>query len=167
MGDVSVLSFPEKSGTKSPTPEGWKGPVTEEITFRCCCVALLSGCVSPTMTVFVGPLPFACSHLHHIGDDRRRGFSTGQAVARRVFQLVYTYIFGAYATYLFISTGHALAPIVTHAVCNCLGLPLFNEICTFSKRWQRLLLWTTYGLGMCGFAALVAPLTRKELYQKW
>ncbi|KAK5972811.1 CAAX prenyl protease 2, partial [Trichostrongylus colubriformis] len=104
------------------------GPVTEEITFRCCCVSLLKNCVSPTVAIFVSPLPFACSHLHHIGDDRRRGFTQSQAIAKRVFQLAYTYLFGVYATYLFLNSGHAFAPIVTHAVCNCLGLPLFNEI---------------------------------------
>uniref|UniRef100_A0A7I4YYH5 CAAX prenyl protease 2 n=1 Tax=Haemonchus contortus TaxID=6289 RepID=A0A7I4YYH5_HAECO len=143
------------------------GPVTEEITFRCCCVALLKDCVSPTMAIVAGPLPFACSHLHHIGDDRRRGYTWSQAVARRVFQLAYTYLFGAYATYLFLNSGHALAPIVTHAVCNCMGLPLFNEIGSFSKRWQRVLLWTAYASGMCGFVMLLGPLTRPELYQKW
>ncbi|KAK6011605.1 CAAX amino terminal protease family protein, partial [Ostertagia ostertagi] len=144
-----------------------QGPVTEEITFRCCCVSLLKGCVSPSMAIIVGPLPFACSHLHHIGDDRRRGFTPSQAIARRGFQLVYTYLFGAYATYLFLKSGHAFAPIVTHAVCNCLGLPLFNEIGTFSKRWQRVLLWTAYASGMCGFIFLLGPLTRPELYQNW
>ncbi|VDO35380.1 unnamed protein product [Haemonchus placei] len=143
------------------------GPVTEEITFRCCCVALLKDCVSPTVAIVAGPLPFACSHLHHIGDDRRRGYTWSQAVARRVFQLAYTYVFGAYATYLFLNSGHALAPIVTHAVCNCMGLPLFNEIGSFSKRWQRVLLWTAYASGMCGFVMLLGPLTRPELYQKW
>ncbi|CAJ0588956.1 unnamed protein product [Cylicocyclus nassatus] len=142
-------------------------PVTEEIAFRCCCVSLLSGCLSPLMTLIVCPLPFALSHFHHIGDDRRRGFSLSQAIARRAFQFTYTYAFGAYAAYLFVSTGHALAPIVTHAMCNSLGLPMFTEIDAFSKRWHRVLLWSSYAAGMVGFTLLVGPLTRSELYRRW
>ncbi|VDL81027.1 unnamed protein product [Nippostrongylus brasiliensis] len=132
------------------------GPVTEEITFRCCCVALLSNCLSPTMTIVVAPLPFACSHLHHIGDDRRR-----------VFQMAYTYVFGTYVTYLFQSTKQALAPVITHAICNCLGLPLFGEIDTFPSQFHRVLLWTAYASGMYCFVMLLGPLTQPELYQNW
>ncbi|EYB92378.1 hypothetical protein Y032_0195g1510 [Ancylostoma ceylanicum] len=142
-------------------------PITEEIAFRCCCASLLSGCLSPLMTIIVCPLPFASSHFHHIGDDRRRGFSLSQAIARRTFQFAYTYAFGAYATYLFLTTGHALAPIVTHAMCNSLGLPMFTEIGAFAHKYQRVLLWTAYIAGMCGFTLLVGPLTRSELYQGW
>ncbi|RCN27520.1 CAAX amino terminal protease family protein [Ancylostoma caninum] len=134
-------------------------PITEEVAFRCCCASLLSGCLSPLMTVIVCPLPFASSHFHHIGDDRRRGFSLSQAIARRTFQFAYTYAFGAYATYLFLTTGHALAPIVTHAMCNSLGLPMFTEIgksirtqisarfvvdCIYSRNvWIYAVGWTT------------------------
>ncbi|KAK6759104.1 hypothetical protein RB195_016366 [Necator americanus] len=142
-------------------------PVTEEIAFRCCCASLLSGCLSPLMTIIVCPLPFASSHFHHVGDDRRRGFSLSEATARRAFQFAYTYAFGAYATYLFLSTGHALAPIVTHAMCNSLGLPMFTEIATFTHRWQRGLLWAAYAAGTCGFIVLLGPLTKAELYQRW
>lgn len=142
-------------------------PVTEEVAFRCCCTPLLSDCLSPAMTIIVSPLFFALSHFHHVIDDKRQGFSLSFSILIRGFQFVYTYIFGAYATYLFLSTGHALAPIVTHAMCNSLGLPRFGEIGTFPNIWQRVLLWTLYAVGMCGFMILLNPLTRSELYQFW
>ncbi|KAJ1360888.1 hypothetical protein KIN20_019988 [Parelaphostrongylus tenuis] len=142
-------------------------PLTEEIAFRCCCASLLSDCLAPTMTIIVSPLFFALSHFHHVVDDTRQGVTLSLSIIMRAFQFTYTYLFGAYATYLFLSTGHALAPIVTHSMCNSLGLPLFKEIGTFPNRWQRVLLWALYASGMCGFMALLNPLTRSELYQHW
>ncbi|KIH52173.1 CAAX amino terminal protease family protein [Ancylostoma duodenale] len=112
-----------------------QAPITEEIAFRCCCASLLSGCLSPLMTVIVCPLPFASSHFHHIGDDRRRGFSLSQAIARR-------------------------NEISTMLLKNF-------HLGAFAHRYQRVLLWTAYTAGMCGFMLLVGPLTRSELYQGW
>ncbi|VDM62308.1 unnamed protein product [Angiostrongylus costaricensis] len=105
-----------------------QAPLTEEIAFRCCCASLLSDCLSPALTIIVSPLFFALSHFHHVVDDTRQGVTLSLSIFTRAFQFTYTYLFGAFATYLFLSTGHALAPIVTHAMCNSLGLPLFKEI---------------------------------------
>ncbi|KJH53730.1 CAAX amino terminal protease family protein [Dictyocaulus viviparus] len=143
------------------------GPVTEEIAFRCCSAALFSNCFSPATTIIVSPLLFALSHFHHVIDDRRQGYVLSQSIIKRAFQFAYTYIFGAFATYLFLSTRHAMAPIVSHVLCNSMGLPLFNEIANFSDRWQRVLLWIMYGLGMCGFVVLFDPMTKSELYSNW
>uniref|UniRef100_A0A1I7X2B7 CAAX prenyl protease 2 n=1 Tax=Heterorhabditis bacteriophora TaxID=37862 RepID=A0A1I7X2B7_HETBA len=129
-------------------------PITEEITFRCCSASLMIQCLSRSHTILICPLLFAASHFHHVGDDMRKGFSFSQAINRRAFQFLYTYVFGAYATYLFISTGHALAPIITHSLCNSLGLPLIMEIYGYPKRSQRNALWSAYFLGIAGFITL-------------
>ncbi|VDN17466.1 unnamed protein product [Gongylonema pulchrum] len=58
-------------------------PITEELAFRACASALVLQCLSSTATVFVAPLPFALSHLHHIFDDMRRGYTQCEAISRR------------------------------------------------------------------------------------
>ncbi|CAD6196131.1 unnamed protein product [Caenorhabditis auriculariae] len=125
------------------------GPVTEEIAFRCCSVVLMSQCASSLATVFLSPVPFALSHFHHVFDDQRRGFTPQQAFLKRTFQFAYTYIFGVFASYLLLSTRHALVPIVAHSICNSLGLPLLHEIGFYPKLSQRATLWISY---IAGFA---------------
>ncbi|KAK6139920.1 hypothetical protein DH2020_026296 [Rehmannia glutinosa] len=44
-------------------------------------------------------------------------------------QLGYTVIFGAYASFLFVRSGHLTAPLVAHIFCNFMGLPVI-----FSRR---------------------------------
>ncbi|CAJ0957125.1 unnamed protein product, partial [Mesorhabditis belari] len=134
-------------------------PVTEEIAFRGCAAALMSTCLSPVQTIFIAPLSFSLSHLHHIGDDLRKGAPLKVALMKRIFQSGYTYIFGAYATFLFLRTGHLVAPIITHSLCNNLGLPLLQEIGNYKHRYQRVSLWIAYVFGFVGFAVLVDKCT--------
>ncbi|CAJ0581853.1 unnamed protein product, partial [Mesorhabditis spiculigera] len=103
-------------------------PVTEEIAFRGCAAALMATCLSPAQTIFIAPLSFALSHMHHIDDDTKKGATLRDAVVGRAFQGAYTYIFGAYATFLFLRTGNIIAPMVTHSMCNGFGLPQLHEI---------------------------------------
>lgn len=44
---------------------------------------------------------------------------------RTLFQLTYTTLFGAYATFLYLRTGSLLAVVLVHAFCNWMGLPRF------------------------------------------
>lgn len=58
--------------------------------------------------MWISPLFFSLSHLHHIGDDMRHDYSLSEALCMRGFQSVYTYMFGAYATYFLMRTGKSL-----------------------------------------------------------
>ncbi|KAF5000410.1 hypothetical protein FGRMN_1740 [Fusarium graminum] len=102
------------------------GPITEECLFRSAGVPLLlrSG-ASLTGTIFMSPLIFGLAHLHHFYEFRITHPRTPLpvAVARSLFQLTYTSLFGAYATFLFLRTGSLLAVVLVHAFCNCMGLP--------------------------------------------
>uniref|UniRef100_A0A8R1XNQ7 CAAX prenyl protease 2 n=1 Tax=Onchocerca volvulus TaxID=6282 RepID=A0A8R1XNQ7_ONCVO len=140
-------------------------PITEEIAFRACATTLILQCLSSTVTIFVAPLPFALSHLHHIFDDMRKGYTRYEAISRRAFQTSYSYFFGAYATFLFVRTGHILAPILSHSVCNNMGLPLLPLIETYPKRSTRVLLWFSYFLGFILWLLLLKPLTDSKLYK--
>ncbi len=76
-------------------------------------------------TVFLSPVIFGMAHFHHFYEFRttHAHVTVAAAVARSAFQLAYTTLFGAYATFLFLRTGSLLAICVVHAFCNSMGLP--------------------------------------------
>jgi prenyl protein peptidase len=76
-------------------------------------------------TIFLTPVIFGLAHVHHFYEFRltHTQVPAARALARSLFQLGYTTIFGAYATFLFLRTGSLLAVCAVHAFCNCMGLP--------------------------------------------
>lgn len=103
-----------------------QGPVTEEVLFRSAAVPLmLIARTSVTRTIFLSPLIFGLAHVHHFYEFRITNprVPVAAAVLRSAFQLAYTTLFGAYATFLFLRTGSLLAICLVHAFCNCMGLP--------------------------------------------
>ncbi|CAI6082079.1 unnamed protein product [Clonostachys chloroleuca] len=104
----------------------WQGPITEECLFRSAAVPLLllagNGLSS---TVFLSPLVFGVAHVHHFYEFRvtHPGVPLVAAIARSVLQFSYTYLFGIYATFIFLRTGSLLAVILVHSFCNVMGLP--------------------------------------------
>lgn len=102
------------------------GPVTEEILFRSASVPLmLLARASIKETVFLSPVIFGLAHFHHFYEFRltNPGVPFAAALARSLFQLGFTTLFGAYATFIYIRTGSLLAVCAVHAFCNCMGLP--------------------------------------------
>jgi prenyl protein peptidase len=81
---------------------------------------------APLTTVIFGtPIIFGLAHVHHFYEFRITHPHTHlvAAILRSVFQLAYTTLFGAYATYLYLRTGSLIAVILIHAFCNWMGLP--------------------------------------------
>lgn len=78
-------------------------------------------------TIFLSPLIFGLAHVHHFYEFRITNPQTPITVAlvRSVLQFAYTYLFGIYATFVFLRTGSLLATIVVHIFCNYMGLPRF------------------------------------------
>lgn len=76
-------------------------------------------------TIFLSPVIFGLAHIHHFYEFRlsnpRVPFVA--ALLRSVFQLGFTTVFGAYATFIYLRTGSLLAACAIHAFCNCMGLP--------------------------------------------
>lgn len=102
------------------------GPLTEEILFRSAAVPLMVlARTSLTKTIFVSPLVFGLAHVHHLYEFKvtHPRVPLGAAVLRSVFQLGYTTLFGAYATFLYLRTGSLVAVFAVHVLCNCMGLP--------------------------------------------
>lgn len=75
--------------------------------------------------VFLTPVVFGLAHIHHFYEFRLTHPETPRLVAvlRSLFQLLYTTLFGGYATFLYLRTGSLLAVVLVHAFCNWQGFP--------------------------------------------
>ncbi|KAI3683874.1 hypothetical protein L1987_84389 [Smallanthus sonchifolius] len=135
------------------------GPLTEELVFRACMISvLLCGGFKPYTVILLSPVLFSLAHLNHLLESyMQRDSSLLKASMVAGFQLGYTLIFGSYASFLFVRTGHISAPIVSHMVCNIMGLPAF-----FSQRtWM---VSVGFVAGAISFVYLLFPLTSPALY---
>ncbi|KZV28437.1 CAAX prenyl protease 2 [Dorcoceras hygrometricum] len=106
-------------------------PLSEELVFRACMIPLLlCGGFSTYIVIILCPTFFSLAHLNHFLEFYvREDFTFLKACSVVGFQLGYTVIFGAYASFLLIRTGHLAAPLAAHIFCNFMGLPT-----TFSRR---------------------------------
>nr|XP_043609964.1 CAAX prenyl protease 2 [Erigeron canadensis]XP_043609965.1 CAAX prenyl protease 2 [Erigeron canadensis]XP_043609966.1 CAAX prenyl protease 2 [Erigeron canadensis] len=134
-------------------------PLTEELVFRACMIPLLlCGGFMPYTVVLLSPVFFSLAHLNHLLEFYlQQEISLLKASMVVGFQLGYTVIFGSYASFLFIRTGHIAAPLMSHMFCNFMGLPTF-----FSRRTGMVSL--AFIVGAVGFFYLLFPLTSPGLY---
>jgi prenyl protein peptidase len=82
---------------------------------------------SQARVIYLSPLVFGFAHLHHFYESRisNPGLPILTAAAISLLQFSYTYLFGIYATFIFMRTGSLLAVISIHMFCNYMGLPRF------------------------------------------
>ncbi|KAJ3170372.1 hypothetical protein HDU88_009001 [Geranomyces variabilis] len=87
---------------------------------------------SDVKVVFTLPLFFGLAHLHHgyaayktLGGGRHAFIRVAASAA---FQLAYTTLFGWFATFLLLRTGHLAAPIASHMFCNVMGFPDLDAV---------------------------------------
>jgi prenyl protein peptidase len=75
--------------------------------------------------ILLSPLVFGIAHVHHFYEFRvtHPQVALVAAIARSMLQFSYTYLFGIYATFLYLRNGSLLAVILVHAFCNSMGLP--------------------------------------------
>ncbi|KAH6926009.1 hypothetical protein HPB50_012948 [Hyalomma asiaticum] len=138
-------------------------PLSEEFTFRACMLPILVPCLGHRAAVVICPLFFGVAHFHHLTERLSRTNNVKLAVMQSVFQFAYTTIFGAYSVYLFLRTGHFVAPFVAHAFCNHMGFPDVSEV--FGYKQPRLtLLLLAFFLGLLSWASLLEPMTRPQIY---
>jgi len=105
-------------------------PLAEELVFRACiCGLLVYGGWSHTFAGVVSPLMFGFAHLHHAKEHMRHaGYGWKKSIQMAGFQACYTTIFGIYASYIYLRTGHLIAPFISHAFCNFMGLPEVHRL---------------------------------------
>jgi len=135
LGPLSLLFF--DSSLREPFDYDlvwWRnyfvGPLSEEWVFRACmCPLLLAGGYGQLGTLLCSPLFFGVAHLHHIIQHlHKTGRHLRNAWIEVLFQLFYTTIFGMYSAFLFVRTGHLIAPFLAHAFCNYMGFPRFDLV---------------------------------------
>ncbi|KAF9151798.1 CAAX prenyl protease [Linnemannia schmuckeri] len=143
------------------------GPISEEFIFRACMVAIVanSGARLPMM-IFVLPLVFGIAHINHAYESYVKKGRTRQALmgaaAMAAFQLLYTTLFGWFATFLFLRTSNLIGPCLCHTFCNMMGFPDVTNIQYFG-RWKKWL-YLTFVVGMVLFGLLLRPLTHPAWY---
>ncbi|MEW5302571.1 MAG: hypothetical protein WDW36_005341 [Sanguina aurantia] len=139
------------------------GPINEEFFFRASMAPLLrlQGLGIGACTL-ITPLFFGAAHLHHLWDlVKHQKLSLRAATQKVAFQFLYTTVFGLYATFLFLRTGHLVAPVAAHAFANLMGLPPFPAM---AEHRYRSLLGLTTCAGVIGFGCLLMPMTSPGLF---
>ncbi|KAG1655098.1 CAAX prenyl protease 2 [Nymphon striatum] len=114
-------------------------PFSEELTFRACMIPILKQHYSDTASILICPVFFGIAHLHHIIDRLKLGYSLKYTLSVSVFQLLYTTLFGIYSAFLFVRTGHFVAPFIVHAFCNHMGFPDFEEALAYEQPKRSIL----------------------------
>nr|KJB62142.1 hypothetical protein B456_009G404000 [Gossypium raimondii] len=136
-------------------------PVTEELVFRACMIPLLlCGGFKAYNAIFLCPTFFSLAHLNHMMEIySRHNYSLLKASLVVGLQLGYTVVFGSYASFLFIRTGNIVAPLVAHAFCNYMGLPV---LFVHGKGPVSI----AFVAGMVSFVWLLFPITQPDLYNE-
>ncbi|MED6239585.1 hypothetical protein ATANTOWER_008251, partial [Ataeniobius toweri] len=137
-------------------------PVTEELVFRGAMLPMLVPCTGPTAVIFIAPLFFGVAHFHHIIEE----LHLGQGSVSDIFlgagvQFLYTTVFGVFAAFIFLRTGHIVGPILCHSFCNSQGLPDIGSALNHPQRSAVLFCYLT---GVLLFLVLLFPLTDPFLY---
>ncbi|XP_013625854.1 PREDICTED: CAAX prenyl protease 2 [Brassica oleracea var. oleracea] len=135
-------------------------PLTEELVFRACMIPLLL-CAGFRIyyAIFLCPILFSLAHLNHFREmyiRQNRSYIKASLIVG--LQLGYTVVFGAYASFLFIRTGHLAAPLFAHIFCNYMGLPVLLH-----PRGKGLVSAAALA-GVVGFVTLLFPLTKPLMY---
>ncbi|XP_057534447.1 CAAX prenyl protease 2 [Amaranthus tricolor] len=136
-------------------------PITEELVFRACMIPLLlCGGFKAQVVIFFCPMFFSLAHLNHLLEFYiRKNYSLKKTSIAVGTQLAYTMIFGSYASFLFIRTGHLIAPLAAHVVCNFMGLPA-----VYANR-KGVIVSLAFITGTVMFVRLLFPLTSPTMYQ--
>ena len=144
-------------------------PVAEEFVFRACMAAVMlhSGNWSCGKIVFVLPLFFGVAHAHHF---YRLVFlekiPMKRALFQCLFQFTYTSLFGMYASFIFLRTGHLIGAILCHCFCNWNGFPDLGWL-TDKKDIAapyKTIIGTAYVVGIVAFCYGLWPMTTPSLY---
>ncbi|CRL02518.1 CLUMA_CG015347, isoform A, partial [Clunio marinus] len=139
-------------------------PLSEEFTFRACMLPLLLQSFTPITSIFITPMFFGVAHLHHMIERLRTGMDKKTAIVISFFQFFYTSIFGIYSAYLFMRTGHFVAPFIVHAFCNHMGFPDIPDLINQTEP-KRCIFCLLYILGLVGWILLLPTMTYPSWYQ--
>lgn len=111
-------------------------PLSEELVFRFAIGGVFALTAARPAAVCLGPpLFFAVAHVHHVYEAVAvHKVPLARALAAAAFQVAYTAVFGAFASFLMLRTGSVLPCIVAHAVCNFFGFPDVSQLSEHSHK---------------------------------
>ncbi|KAF7334716.1 putative CAAX prenyl protease 2 [Mycena venus] len=147
------------------------GPLTEEIVFRACVLSVYAmGGASRWRMIAFAPLIFGLAHVHHAWDTYNRLGRTQDALKRAalstIFQTLYTTLFGAHTSYLFLRTSSLIPPLTAHVFCNIMGIPqLQSETRRFPEKKTTII--AVYVIGIALFAYTLVPWTESPTSLYW
>ena len=93
----------------------------------------------------------------------RSGMEKKTAIVISFFQFFYTSIFGIYSAFLFVRTGHFIAPFIAHAFCNHMGFPDIPDLLA-QKQPKKSIFLILYILGLSSWILLLPTLTDPQLF---
>lgn len=138
-------------------------PLSEEFTFRACMLPILLQKFSQTKSILIVPLFFGVAHLHHLFERIRGGFDKRTAIIISILQFLYTTLFGTYSAYLFIRTGHFMAPFIAHVFCNHMGFPDIQDLMAQPDKVRKIF-YGLYVAGLVGFIVLLPLASSPSFY---
>lgn len=112
----------------------------------------------------INVLPSFSAHLHHMIERLRMGMDKKTAIIISFFQFFYTSIFGIYSAYLFMRTGHFVAPFIVHAFCNHMGFPDIPDLISQPEP-KRCIFLFLYVMGLVGWILLLPTITTPLWFQ--
>jgi prenyl protein peptidase len=143
-------------------------PLFEEIVFRgCVCTLLLGSGWSFGVVVLCSPLLFGLAHMHHVlYKVRVLHMPLKRALLQLMGVLAYTSLFGMFASFCYLRTGHLIAAILPHMFCNMMGAP--TDLGWWHDKSDALhgIRWFLLGAFFAGitlFTMLLYPLTSPEI----
>ena len=108
---------------------------------------------------------FSLAHVHHAFERYREGQRHLTILIETLVQSSYTYIFGVISVIIFTRTGHLTASIVSHVICNFMGLPQIDFMSKESYSEYRhfypyrYIFLFLYAFGLVLFAYCLYPFT--------
>ena len=127
-------------------------PLTEEWIFRICIILILLDDNKDIKTIlYLNPLFFSISHLHHLYENIIiHKYSIKDAIYISLIQFLITSLFAIYNSYLFIKYQSFWICFISHSLCNILGIPNFNFL--YNKNIKLIII---YLIGIINFIYLL------------
>lgn len=131
-------------------------PLAEEIIFRQYMITpmihskeYVNGSVSLRTVCLTAPLFFGLAHIHHAYTKiSKDGVPVSKAISSTCFQFLYTYLFGAYASFCYIKTRSCTSVYLAHAFCNYMSLPNIRIFTVQSNLKSKLIAALSYVYGI-------------------
>lgn len=136
-------------------------PFAEELIFRSLMISpmlhseeYLAGNIQLSKICLTVPLFFGLAHVHHVYTKIKHDkVPVSKAILSSGFQFLYTYLFGAYASFCFMKSKSFGSICLVHTLCNYLSLPNLSIFFVDTKSCQnvkmyRVIVALTYMVGI-------------------